>query len=60
MNALLDMHDFRVDHPCAIQLEDGKGQLETELRRVYFSLVQHEADCEDQDYGGDAEPNNLE
>ena len=55
------MHYFRVDHPRAVQLEDGEGQLEAELHRVGLSLLPmvKEADGEDQNYGGHAEPHDL-
>ena len=54
------MHYFRVDHPRAVQLEYGERQLEAELQRVGLSLpMVKEADGEDQNYGGDAEPHDL-
>ena len=53
------MHYFRVDHPGAVQLEDGEGQLEAELQLVGLSLRGEEADGDDQNYGGDAKPHDL-
>ena len=53
------MHYFRVDHPRAVQLEDGEGQLEAELYRFGLSLRGEEADGDDQNYGGDTEPHDL-
>ena len=54
------MHYLGVDHPRAVQLEDGEGQLEAELHRLGLPLpAVEQAEGEDQDYGGDAEPHDL-
>ena len=58
----LDMHDFGVDHPGAVELEGGEGQLEADLPLVGLDsrlAVVEEAEGEDQDYRGDAEPHDL-
>ena len=56
------MHDFGVDHPGAVELEGGEGQLEADLPLVGLDsrlAVVEEAEGEDQDYRGDAEPHDL-